>query len=144
VGSSSPVFGSLQPNQPGVSHVVVEVVVVVVSVVVIVVTSLVLDVDVLFVVVDSSKHPHQPGVLHVDVLVVVLVLVLVLVVDVMEVELVPLVWLLSKNSQLKQSTHSTKDLHSAASSYFSKTSWMTACMRCVPAPTLHPRSPTVS
>jgi hypothetical protein len=48
---------SLQPNQPGVSHVLV----------------LVLDtkVDVLdiSVVVVSSRHPHHPGVLHVSVLV---------------------------------------------------------------------------
>lgn len=44
------VVGSLQPNQPGVLHVVVEVVVAV---------SVVL----------SSRHPHHPGVLQVDVLV---------------------------------------------------------------------------
>lgn len=49
------VVGSLQPNQPGVLHVDVELV----------------EVDVAddFEVVVSSKQPHQPGVLHVSVLV---------------------------------------------------------------------------
>ena len=49
------VCSSLQPNQPGVRHVVVVMVLVMVVVVV---------VDVL-----SSRQPHQPGVLHVSVLV---------------------------------------------------------------------------
>jgi hypothetical protein len=51
------VVWSLQPNQPGVSHVLV----------------LVLDIEVdvlgISVVVVSSRHPHHPGVLHVSVLV---------------------------------------------------------------------------
>lgn len=56
------VVGSLQPNQPGVSHVVVlEVVVVVVMV----------DVVVAVVVVVLSLQPNQPGVLQVEVLVLV-------------------------------------------------------------------------
>jgi hypothetical protein len=49
---------SLQPNQPGVLHVVVVAVVVLVPVAVPPV-----------VVVVSSRHPHHPGVLHVSVLV---------------------------------------------------------------------------
>jgi len=84
------VLGSLQPNQPGVLHVVV------VNVLVIVVVEVV---DV--VVVDSSRQPHQPGVLQVSVRVSEVVLeetVLLLVV----VSLL----LLSKNVQLKQSWQS--------------------------------------
>jgi hypothetical protein len=67
----SPVVGSLQPNQPGVSQVVVEVVFVTVFEVDVDVVVVVVVVVLLPLVVDSSKHPHQPGVLHVVVLVVI-------------------------------------------------------------------------
>jgi len=71
VGSvSSP---SLQPNQPGVLQVVVEVVVVVVSVEVEVMVTISVVVELLLLVVVSSRQPHQPGVLHVDVLVVLVI-----------------------------------------------------------------------
>jgi hypothetical protein len=50
--------GSLQPNQPGVLHVVVVAVVLVLVLVAVPVS-----------VVVSSRHPHHPGVLHVSVLV---------------------------------------------------------------------------
>jgi len=80
------VVGSLQPNQPGVLQVEVEVDDVLVEVVVVVVGP-----DVVF----SSRQPHQPGVLHVSVLVRVDVELRVLVIG-----SVPL---LSKNFQLKQS-----------------------------------------
>jgi len=62
---------SLQPNQPGVLH--VEVVVVVVSVELVVVV-----VDVVEVL--SSRHPHHPGVLQVEVRVADVLLVLLVVV----------------------------------------------------------------
>jgi len=122
------VLGSLQPNQPGVLHVVV------VSVLVIVVVEIV---DV--VVVDSSRQPHQPGVLQVSVRVSEVVLeetVLLLVV----VSLL----LLSKNVQLKQSWQSVSSSQLGTVSYFSSTSLMTLTIRWVPTPARQPRSPTVS
>jgi hypothetical protein len=65
---SSSVDLSLQPNQPGVRHVVVAM-----SVVVVVVFFFFVVVDVVVesvvVVVVPSRHPHHPGVLQVDVLV---------------------------------------------------------------------------
>lgn len=88
------VVGSLHPNQPGVSQVVVEVVSVVLVLVAVPV-----------VVVLSSKQPHQPGVLQV--LVRVCTFEVVVVVDVVVSD--PL---LSGNFQLKQSVHSGLDLHS--------------------------------
>jgi hypothetical protein len=118
---------SLQPNQPGVRQVVV----------VVVVTSV--DVLVPPVVVVSSKQPHQPGVLQVSVRVRLLVEVAVEVVD--EIGSVPL---LSYIFQLPQSLHSGVNLHSGTVSYFMITSWMTDRILCVPMPTLHPLSPTVS
>lgn len=96
------VVGSLQPNQPGVLQVLVEEVDVEVVVVV--------GVPLAVVVVLSSRQPHQPGVLHV--LVRVRVLDLVLVLDVVVVSEL----LLSKNFQLKQSTHSVFALHGGTSS----------------------------
>lgn len=122
------VLGSLQPNQPGVLHVVV------VNVLVIVVVEVV---DV--VVVDSSRQPHQPGVLQVSVRVSEVVLeetVLLLVV----VSLL----LLSKNVQLKQSWQSVSSSQLGTVSYFSSTSLMTLTIRWVPTPARQPRSPTVS
>lgn len=122
------VLGSLQPNQPGVLHVVV------VSVLVIVVVEIV---DV--VVVDSSRQPHQPGVLQVSVRVSEVVLeetVLLLVV----VSLL----LFSKNVQLKQSWQSVSSSQLGTVSYFSSTSLMTLTIRWVPTPARQPRSPTVS
>jgi hypothetical protein len=80
---------SLQPNQPGVSQVVVVVVVVsvvVVDVEVVVVVLVVTDV--------SSKHPHQPGVLQVVVRVLDVAVVL------LELVIGLSVWLLSKYCQL--------------------------------------------
>jgi len=61
------VFGSLQPNQPGVSHVEVELVEVLVAVGIV-------ELD-LLVVVTSSLQPNHPGVLQVEVDVVVKLLV---------------------------------------------------------------------
>lgn len=60
------VFGSSRqrPNQPGVSQIVV---------VVVVVVDVLEEVEVVFVIVVSSKQPHQPGVLQVDVCVLVFV-----------------------------------------------------------------------
>lgn len=120
------VVSSLQPNQPGVWHVVVvdsvdeEVVVVV-------------DAEVVL----SSRQPHQPGVLQVSVLVrVVELLLLVLVIGSLP--------LLSKNFQSAQSVHSTSVSQLGTVSYFSKTSLITFEILCVPMPTRHPRSPTVS
>jgi hypothetical protein len=84
------VFESLQPNQPGVLHVVVVVVVVRVVVVLVLVVVVVL----VETVVDSSKQPHQPGVSHV------VVRLLDVVVEELEVVVVLSVWLLSKYSQL--------------------------------------------
>jgi hypothetical protein len=116
---------SLHPNHPGVSHVDVELelLVVVASPVVVV----------------SSKHPHHPGVLHVSVLV--LVELLVDDVDELVIGSVPL---LSYIFQFAQSLHSGVNLHSGTSSYFMMTSWMTERILCVPMPTRHPLSPTVS
>lgn len=57
---SAVVVGSLQPNQPGVLHVVV---------VAVVVGDVVIGVAVVVVVALSSRQPHHPGVSHVDVLV---------------------------------------------------------------------------
>lgn len=122
------VLGSLQPNQPGVLHVVV------VSVLVIVVVEVV---DV--VVVDSSRQPHQPGVLQVSVRVCEVVLeetvVLLVVVSLL---------LLSKNVQLKQSWQSVSSSQLGTVSYFSSTSLITLTIRWVPTPARQPRSPTVS
>lgn len=80
------VVGSLQPNQPGVLHVVVDVLVVLVLVAVVVVL--------------SSRQPHQPGVLQVEVLVEVGVVVAVVVVVVVVVCSEPL---LRKNFHSSQS-----------------------------------------
>jgi len=120
---------SLQPNHPGVLQVDVDELAVVV-------------VDVLEIVVDSSKHPHQPGVLHVSVRVrVVLVEVALAVLDVV---VLGSLLLLSKNFQSRQSWHSVSSSHLGTVSYFSSTSLMTLTILCVPIPTLHPRSFTVS
>lgn len=123
------VVGSLHPNQPGVLQlVVVEVASVVVADV---------DVVVVVVVVDSSRQPHQPGVLQVAVRVRVL--------DVLEVrEVVVSEPLLSKNFQLKQSTHSVSAVHAGTSSYASITFLMTPRILWFPTPTLQPLSSTVS
>lgn len=117
------VVGSLHPNQPGVLQVEVDV------------EDVLLELGV--VVVDSSRQPHHPGVLQVSVRVRVDVEVLLelLVVD----EL-----LLSKNFQLKQSTHSVSSSQAGTVSYFSSTSLMTLTILWVPMPTRQPRSPTVS
>lgn len=119
------VVGSLHPNQPGVLHddVVIVLVIVVVGVVVVV----------------SSRQPHQPGVLQVSVRVC----------DVVELEVeifevVVSLLLLSKNFQLKQSWQSTSSSQLGTVSYFSSTSFITLMMRCVPTPVRQPRSPTVS
>lgn len=99
--------GSLQPNQPGVLQ--LEVVEVVSLVVVDVDVDVDVDVVVVVVVVDSSRQPHQPGVLQ--------VLVRVRVFDVLVVlEVVVSEPLLSKNFQLKQSTHSVSAVHGGTSS----------------------------
>lgn len=98
------VVGSLQPNQPGVLHVVDELEVVLVEVAVVVVV--------------SSKQPHHPGVLHVSVRVLVAEVVVLLVVVVS----VPL---LSKNFQRTQSVHSVSSSHSGTVSYFLITSLIT-------------------
>ena len=94
---------SLQPNQPGVKHVVV--VTVVVSVVVAVP------------VVVSSRQPHHPGVLQVSVR----VRVLDVDEDVVE-DVIGSVPLLSYIFQLPQSLHSGVNLHSGTVSYFMMTS----------------------
>lgn len=119
------VVGSLQPNQPGVLHeeVVIVLVMVVVGVVVVV----------------SSRQPHQTGVLQVSVRVCDVVE---LIVEVLEV--VVSLLLLSKNFQLKQSWHSASSSHPGTVSYFSSTSLITLMMRWVPTPGRQPRSPTVS
>lgn len=101
---------SLQPNHPGVWHVVVEVVV----------TSLVVVVAVPIVVVVSSKHPHHPGVLQVSVR----VRVMEVEVGVLEVVVVS-VPLLSYIFQFPQSLHSGVNLHSGTFSYFLRTSEIT-------------------
>jgi len=96
---------SLQPNQPGVRHVVVVIVVVMVAV------------EVAVPVVVSSRHPHHPGVLHVS------VRVRVLDVDDVEVDdVMGSVPLLSYIFQLPQSRHSGVNLHSGTVSYFMMTS----------------------
>ena len=103
------VTSSLQPNQPGVLHVVVVAVVVVV-------VDVVVELDVVVV---SSKHPHHPGVWHVVVLVRVFV-------DVDELDVVVLsVPLLSYIFHLAQSLHSGVNLHTGTVSYLSRTSCMT-------------------
>lgn len=99
------VVGSLQPNQPGVSHVVVVAVVVEVTVIVVVL---------------SSRQPHHPGVLQVVVLVTVGEVVVVAVVVVVVSE--PL---LLKNFHRTQSKHSSSGAHGGTSSYTSITSEMT-------------------
>lgn len=119
------VVASLQPNQPGVKHVVV------VYVEVLVVMAVV-------VVVDWSRQPHQPGVWHVAVRVREVVL------EVEELLLVVSLPLLSKNFQLKQSTHSLSSWHDGTVSYLASTSLITLLILCVPTPTRQPRSPTVS
>lgn len=119
------VVGSLQPNHPGVWHVVVEVDVLTVVVVVAVA------------VVVLSRHPHQPGVWQVDVLVGsedVVVVVLVIGSE-------PL---LSMNFQLTQSKQTLSGSHFGTVSYFSMTSEITDRIRWVPIPTRQPRSSTVS
>ena len=109
---------SLQPNQPGVLHVLVEVVDVVVVVVVVVVADVVVVV-VNVVVVVSSRQPHHPGVMHVSVRVRVMV-------EVEDLEVVVVsVPLLSYIFQLEQSRHSGVKLHSGTVSYFKMTSWIT-------------------
>ena len=137
------VVGSLQPNQPGVSHVLVGAGEVAVSVG----AGAALDVDTTVedeeVVVVGSLHPNQPGVLQVDVevdevLVVVVVglevvlsskqphqpgvLQVSVLVRVDVLELLVLVMgslpLLSKNFQLKQSWHSTSTSQLGTTSYF--------------------------
>jgi len=111
---------SLQPNHPGVAQLVVVKVVVMTGV------------EVALVVVESSRQPHQPGVLHV----VVLVRVDVLVVDLEDVvESEPL---LSKKSQLKQSTHSSSGSHTGTVGYTLMTLSMTLRILWLPMPTLHP------
>lgn len=165
------VVGSLHPNQPGVSQVLVDVGSVEVVVTVGTGAGLlgVLNDEEDDEVVVISLHPNQPGVSqvvevelelvlveveapevvvssrqphHPGVLhVSVLVLVAVLVVLLLVVVSVPL---LSKNFHAKQSTHSSSSVHVGTSSYFSKTSLMTLRMLCVPTLTLHPRSVTVS
>lgn len=84
------VFSSLHPNQPGVRHVVVVMVLVMVVVVTVVL---------------SSKQPHQPGVAHVS------DLVRVEEVDVGTAEVVVSVPFDSKNFQLKQSMQSVSWVH---------------------------------
>ena len=105
------VDGSLQPNQPGVSHVDVDVV------------GMLVVIDGRPVVDGGSRHPHQPGVLHVSVLVCVK--------DVVEtLELVVVLeLLLSKYFQSKQSQQSTMGLHSATLSYASMTWCKVTVMR---------------
>lgn len=167
------VVGSLHPNQPGVSHVLVRVLVGCVDVVVMVgagaAEGVVIMVEDEEVVVIGSLQPNQPGVLQVDVELddvddvlvvgpevvvssrqphhpgVLQVSVLVLVDDVELLELVVgSLLLLSKNFQLKQSWHSTSSSHFGTVSYFSSTSRITLLILCVPIPTRQPRSPTVS
>ena len=90
------------------------------------------------VVVVSSRHPHQPGVLQVSVLVLVLV-------DVeLDDEVDGFVLLLSYIFQFPQSLHSGVVLHFGTVSYLRITSLMTDRILCVPIPTLHPLSATVS
>jgi len=97
------VDGSLHPNQPGVSHVEVEVI------------GMLVVIDGRPVVDGGSRQPHQPGVLHVSVLVCVKD-----VVDALELVVV-LELLLSKYFQSKQSQQSVIGLHSATLSYASMT-----------------------
>ncbi len=99
------VVGSLQPNQPGVLHVEVEV------------DGAVVD-ELVVVVVVSSRQPHQPGVLHVDVRVRVVVFVEE---EEDEEDVVESDPLLSKYFQLKQSTHSVSETHWGMVSYFERT-----------------------
>jgi hypothetical protein len=93
----------LHPNHPGEMQLVVVYVVVITGVVEVVVD-------------DSSRQPHHPGVLQVVVLVYVVVLVvLVLVLVVLSLPL------LSKNFQLKQSTHSSSGSHAGTVLYILST-----------------------
>jgi hypothetical protein len=117
---------SLQPNQPGVSHVVVAVVLVVVGV------------SVLVAVVVSSKQPHHPGVSQAAVLVCVVFVV------VEDDEVIGSVPLLSYIFQLAQSRHSGVPWHNGTESYFIITSWITDRILCVPTPTRQPLSATTS
>lgn len=144
--------GSLQPNQPGVSQVLVSVLVGREDVVVMVGAGAALGVVAMVeddaVVVVGSLQPNQPGVLHVDVEVedvlvdvdpdVVVssrqphqpgVLHVSVLVRVEVVELLVLVMgslpLLSKNFQLKQSWHSISSSQIGTVSYFSSTSLIT-------------------
>ena len=124
------VVGSLQPNQPGVLHVVVVIVVVVLL-------TLELVVVVVVVVVVLSRQPHHPGVLQVEVLV--------LVDDVeLEVDVVISEPLLSKYFQLKQSTHSLSGAQFGGASYFLITWSITKWILWLPSPTRQPKSATVS
>ena len=118
------VVGSLQPNQPGVLHVELEVLDVLV-------------VDVVVVVVVSSRQPHHPGVWQVVVRVLV---------EVKELDFDVVVSdpLLSKYFQLKQSIPFESCTHSGTVSSFSRTSSMTTCIRWFPMPTRQPKSLTVS
>lgn len=52
--------------------------------------------------------------------------------------------LLSKNFQLKQSTHSLSSWQDGTVSYLASTSLITLLILWVPTPTRQPRSPTVS
>jgi hypothetical protein len=125
---------SLQPNQPGVLHVLV----------------LDSDVDVMMGSVDvvvagavvevSSRQPHQPGVLQVS------VLVLVRDVGVGADDVVVVVVLVpSSNFQRKQSTHVTSSsTHVAALSYFMYTLSMAYRRRCVVVLGRQPQSLTTS
>lgn len=119
------VVGSLQPNQPGVLHVDVVVLVVLSSVVVVVE-------------VDSSRHPHHPGVWQVVVLVKVGDVVLALVVVVVSEPL------LRKYFHSTQSKHSSSGAQVGTLSYTFNTSDMTFLILWVPIPTRHPLSATVS
>lgn len=127
---------SLQPNQPGVLHVLVldaEVGVMMGSVDVVVVVVAEAIVEVL------SRHPHQPGVLQVSVLV--------LVRDVgAAVEVVVVVVLVpSPNFHRKQSTHvMSSSTHVAALSYFMYTFSMAYLRRCVVVLGRQPQSLTTS
>jgi hypothetical protein len=104
----TPGVGSLQPNHPGLLHVVVD--------------ALVAE-DVGVVVVVSSRQPHQPGVLQVDVLVVPVELVVDVVVVVVSE---PLLW---KNFHNTQSKHSSSRSQVGTLSYSLMTSEITDLMR---------------
>lgn len=104
------VVGSLQPNQPGVLQVEVDVLIDEVD-----------EVDIVVVV--SSKQPHHPGVLQVDVRVIGGELVVVVVVVVISEPL------LRKNFHKWQSKHSSSRSHEGTSSYSLMTSDITDWIR---------------